>query len=637
MSAPAAETRARALALAAVAVAGVALLVHSHFYDKFFIDDAFLSLRYAKRLATGHGLTWVDGERVEGYSNLLLILACAALARLGMDLVLAARLLGHLSALAAIGALGFAWRTRRLRDAAPLAYGTLSLALSLAIAAWAMGGLEAPMVGALLAWGLALLLGKLDDREASLRAALAPGSVFALLCLARPDGALLAFASLAGFVLARRFDRASLALALRVGALAALAIAGQLAFRLLYYGEWVPNTALIKLVLSRARLRQGELYLYWGTLGHPAPLLGALGALVAAAIDRARRPRVALLFTVLVAWTLYVWIVGGDWMPAHRFLVPDVIVLAFLGAEALRALADRGGDFTIRAWLACALLLVVAGLTAANDTETPGHKHRWVWNGKALGTLLGQAFHDQQPLLGIEPAGAIGFYSDLPVLDLMGLCDRHIARVRPPDFGRGIAGHEHGDGKYALDRHPDILIFCGPEGGHACYRSGEQMEADPRFARDYVLVDVESPGPPLTRSKLWFRREGKVGIVREGDRVVIPAYLFTGEANGLAHFYDPPGSLFLDSAPAPAPPRRSCIVFFKNHFELTDVPLSAGEWEVTDDDDDVYVGVKTDSGDWLPSRSRLRFSLPRDTNIAIALDAQLAPAHVRQVILRRMK
>ncbi|MGB3965886.1 MAG: hypothetical protein WBO45_04080, partial [Planctomycetota bacterium] len=57
----------------------------------FFSDDAFISLRYAQRLLAGDGLTWTDGEAVEGYSNLLWVLATAGLGALGVDLVTAAR------------------------------------------------------------------------------------------------------------------------------------------------------------------------------------------------------------------------------------------------------------------------------------------------------------------------------------------------------------------------------------------------------------------------------------------------------------------------------------------------------------------------------------------------------------------
>src|SRR5215468_11796699 len=79
----------------AIAVIGVAVLAwRASRYWPFIADDALISLRYAKRLVAGHGLTWTDGERVEGYSNLLWVAACAGLHALGLGLITAARALG---------------------------------------------------------------------------------------------------------------------------------------------------------------------------------------------------------------------------------------------------------------------------------------------------------------------------------------------------------------------------------------------------------------------------------------------------------------------------------------------------------------------------------------------------------------
>jgi len=44
----------------------------------FFVDDSFIALRYVWRLLHGRGLTWTDGDHVEGYSNLLWVLIVAA-------------------------------------------------------------------------------------------------------------------------------------------------------------------------------------------------------------------------------------------------------------------------------------------------------------------------------------------------------------------------------------------------------------------------------------------------------------------------------------------------------------------------------------------------------------------------------
>jgi arabinofuranosyltransferase len=38
-------------------------------------DDAFISFRYAERMLNGHGLTFNDGEKVEGFSSPLWIFA----------------------------------------------------------------------------------------------------------------------------------------------------------------------------------------------------------------------------------------------------------------------------------------------------------------------------------------------------------------------------------------------------------------------------------------------------------------------------------------------------------------------------------------------------------------------------------
>ena len=84
-------------ALPVIVATGVPLLVlaaHAYQYLPFIADDALISLRYSERLTDGQGLTWNDGERVEGYSNLLWVLLCAALGWLGLDMITAVRALG---------------------------------------------------------------------------------------------------------------------------------------------------------------------------------------------------------------------------------------------------------------------------------------------------------------------------------------------------------------------------------------------------------------------------------------------------------------------------------------------------------------------------------------------------------------
>ena len=115
----------------------------------FFSDDSFISLRFSERLLQGDGLTWTDGERVEGYSNLLWVLLTAALGAIGLELVTAARLLGALCTVAALIALADALRPRDLRSAVVAAAAPALVAATQPVMIWSLAGLEGPLLLAL--------------------------------------------------------------------------------------------------------------------------------------------------------------------------------------------------------------------------------------------------------------------------------------------------------------------------------------------------------------------------------------------------------------------------------------------------------------------------------------------------------
>jgi hypothetical protein len=224
----------RVALLGAAAIGAGTLFLHASRAFPFFADDAFISLRYAQRLIEGHGLSWTAGEVVEGYSNLLWVLACAALGALGVDLVLAARVLGAVCSAAALLAVVSAAAPRRSAGFFPALAGALAFALCGSVAVWTLGGLEQPLLAALLAWACVLVFPLLEPGARAGARWLAPGALLALACLTRPDAALLAGACVLGVVWARGRGHQSLGLAARLALLPALAIFAQLAFRLAY-------------------------------------------------------------------------------------------------------------------------------------------------------------------------------------------------------------------------------------------------------------------------------------------------------------------------------------------------------------------------------------------------------------------
>src|SRR5215470_17182100 len=134
------------------------LCANAALYYPVFFDDAFISLRYVDRFVHGQGLTWTNGERVEGYSNLLWILLLSVPGALGIDLVASARVLGMVASMGVVAAFCTAYVRRDIRSGRVLAFGTLVWSLAGPAGVWSRGGLEQPLVACLIAWVLVLLL-----------------------------------------------------------------------------------------------------------------------------------------------------------------------------------------------------------------------------------------------------------------------------------------------------------------------------------------------------------------------------------------------------------------------------------------------------------------------------------------------
>jgi hypothetical protein len=186
-----------------------------------------------------------------------------------------------------------------------------------------------------------------------------------------------------------------------------------------------------------------------------------------------------------------------------------------------------------------------------------------------VGHLLKQAFGDRQPLLAVEAAGAIPYWSELPALDMLGLNDYYIAHHRPASVGTGAIGHEFGDGPYVLGRRPDMLIFGNDFSSPVPHmRSGIEMQRSPEFAREYTLTAFHADDPdwPID-ARIWMRRESpRVGIVRTSDSIVIPSYLFSGDSTSVAYL-DRSGIPVIAIAPSTS-------------VRITGVPVAAGSWRI---------------------------------------------------------
>ncbi len=89
----------------------------------------------------------------------------------------------------------------------------------------------------------------------------------------------------------------------------------------------------------------------------------------------------------------------------------------------------------------------------------------------------------RQGLLALGEAGVIPYFTELPVLDLFGLADAHLAHVP------GVQMHKF-DLDYVLGRKPRYVLLAGKDKQGKLlptFTYTEQLLKNERFAREYRL------------------------------------------------------------------------------------------------------------------------------------------------------
>jgi arabinofuranosyltransferase len=458
-----------------VAIVTVFLLASVLVWDFTPVDDAFITYRYSRNLAAGEGLVFNPGERVEGYSSLSWALLLAAGDALGLPLPELSKLLGI-----ALGAGTLLLVAGRGSPVRLLAAGLLAVWLPAVY--HFQNGLETALAAFLVTALVTLPAGR------------APLLAAALLVLTRPEGllAVLLWGFCSWMTDRDRRPRHELTLA----AVAGLAFAGQLAFRQLYYGEWIANSARAKLLPLGDALPRGLADL--GRFAFEGTAYGLLAALVLAGLlasrkdtgDEARALRSEAAFLVLFGVALAAS--GGDSFPLWRFYIPLAPILFLAAARGL----DRLRPPRI------SLALPAVALLAALWVPGPGFVRRIAVEAswRELWTTLGQNLARAVPpgtSIALCPVGALPYASGLKVIDMLGLTDPHIARVAP-DRRYVYAGHQRHDGGYVLSRKPDLILLAnGPVVEAPAPFPWERVRpyerdlvADPRFRAGYRLVHL---------------------------------------------------------------------------------------------------------------------------------------------------
>jgi len=414
------------------------------------LDDAYITYRYSEHLASGHGLVFNPGERVEGYSNLLyvLLIAPAFLLTGGLSIYWVSVALNLLLALAAL----VVFQRFLERSHGPRLAAAGAVVLSLCPPLWVAvaSGMETPLV-LLVQVGIWIAVTTLAENPGG-RRTVGLGLLLVVSLLARADGFLIGMMAIVYLLLRGRAK-----VALWAGCLLLAAAVPYFLWRHGYYGYFLPNTYYAKVSgplldrFSRGFSQLIEIALGGGFL--PWILVAATQAALAAR-DGVRAGRVSwerLPFGAFLAagWLAYWFYIGGDHLGDRMLLI-----LAPVGLSGLLALLRlRTGAAARPAVMGFAVLVVALFQLAPLWTDPrfaytrTKHDH-WI----TLGAFL--RIHHPGETLAIDACGKVPYLSGLKTIDMLGLNDEYLAHKSTWFFS---AGHNKYDADYILRRGPDLI------------------------------------------------------------------------------------------------------------------------------------------------------------------------------------
>lgn len=491
--------------------AGIALAVWYYSYN-FYNDDAYISLVYARNLLQGHGLVWNIGEYVEGYSNFLFVMLCAALAFLGMDLVFASKLLGFAGffLLLATAARYTAWyrpAPHRYRDAVARALCIGLISSSVPLVAWCLGGLESNLYAAFIFIAVCIACALLSGRVGGQRAPAWMGLCFALASLTRPDGAIFAaftFAFLAAAALLKKRLRL-----MQVVVAAAIFLAIFIPYniwRYQYFGDWLPNTYYAKAYGVNKDYIRGLGIKYMLSYIFVPPFLPLVAIAMFIITWRTGVLSLASLYLAgyLALGMAYIIDVGGDWMPYGRFIVPFIPVIILLlyhcNMEIMPLREKLFRDL-------CAALLAFSFLQFAIMEKD---------KNQTVGTIASMIVEDHivknwpsGSVIALNPAGYLPYVApQYRYIDMLGLTEPVIARriITPELLARSkkpAIGHIKGDGARVLELKPDYIVFHHMWGDDKPEFLGEiEIAESEEFKDNYEKVEVYVDVPESIRDHL---------------------------------------------------------------------------------------------------------------------------------------
>lgn len=467
--------------------------LHAYSYKIFQPDDAFIYLVYVKSFLDGNGLTY-NGVLVEGFSSALWTILVARLAWLGVDPLFASKLIGW-TAYLSIGLMLFS--TNRIFKNIKISTNLLTLSLFFsfpALALWASGALETLLYAALI-FAASLFYFRARFLSLESNSFMISGVLFGLISLTRPEGfALIGVVFVFELIMFLHKKQLAVNGVLRLIFAYGIITISIFLLRHTLYGEWFPNTVSAKTGNLLWQIQIGYNYIISFLINYWLFVLYYVMAFGYVILNRKVAEReyffALLSFVVICGYSLFTLMVGGDWMLGWRFLIPTIpfyvitIGIAFGKVRWVLAMV-MSVPLLIFLLFDSYSLHSRAMSQASSDTGD-------ILMGKYIKTLN----LSPKEKIAVIDAGAIPYFSGQPTIDMIGLNDRYISKIK----GGFLQKY---DNQYVLDQNPKIIQFHtkyvnknGDVAPTEAFRGAISLFYNSEFQKKYIL-DKNSPIPHL--------------------------------------------------------------------------------------------------------------------------------------------
>ncbi len=450
----------------------------------FIQDDSYITYRYVKNFAEGNGLVFNIGEKVEGYTCFFWVILLSFIKLIGINFVSASQTLGIISSLLT---LFFTYKiSEQIFPKNKSVYFNITFSLSAVImltangafAYWTVSGMETGLFALLVTLGIYLYLKEISPQSSGF-----PYSsiVFLLASLTRPEGNLIfAVTVLHKIIISLKAaeENKTKALMSRKNLLwLALYILPALIYmiwRYSYYGYWLPNTFYAKTGSSLEYFKAGLDY-FWEF----AKNYGLYGAFIAVTLvnlkSKDKFKEYLYLILVFFIFSVYVIAIGGDVLRPGRFFVPLLPVFYILIQEAfynLYLLWEKKSNLPVSS--AATIVLLISAVFAYYSYSSQFEqikRYSELENGlvekmKITGNWLKNKSNESGKRITVAATtiGAISYFSETDLIDMLGLTDKTIAHD-PKPIEEISAKSEIGwkernyNVDYVLSRKPDYIYF----------------------------------------------------------------------------------------------------------------------------------------------------------------------------------